>query len=351
MLTAAATQHESGFRWPWLMAVLAVVVVLLLASWTRRWWRRTPSDAALVAHTARLRTLPRYQELVRRRVLLGSVLSVAALVACGGAILLAGRNQEMQTTEQSDRTRDIILCLDASGSMAEADAEVLREFRKIVQGLQGERIGLTIWSGVAITVFPLTDDYEFVLDQLTEAANAFGSGGVYTEEYALFTAGTVVDWDVQSQLGDGLASCVQRFDRREEERSRAIVLASDNEPIGQGVFSLPDAAQLAADRGVVVHGIAAPSTAERPKAASQFETAATSTGGTFALLGEDGSAEAVVEAIGALEARRIELPPLVQVLDRPRLGTVVAGIGIVGLLAVWGVEGVLSLRGRREERS
>ena len=28
---------------------------------------------------------------------------------------------------------------------------------------QGERIGLTIWSGVAITIFPLTDDYEFAL--------------------------------------------------------------------------------------------------------------------------------------------------------------------------------------------
>ncbi|MFC5728723.1 MULTISPECIES: hypothetical protein [Nocardioides] len=339
---------ETGFKWLWLVVVLSVLVPLLLALWGLSGRRRTPSGAAYVAHAARLRALPRYRHLVRRRVILGGCLSLAALVACAGAIVLAGRVQEQQTTAQEDRTRDIVLCLDASGSMAQVDAEVVREFRKIVTGLEGERIGLTIWSGVAITVFPLTDDYEFVQEQLVEAEAAFGHGGIYSEEYALFTAGTVVDWEVQSQLGDGLASCVQRFDRRDEQRSRAIVLASDNEPIGRGIFTVPDAAEFAADEGIVVHGIAAPTTAERPRAAREFEDAMAGTGGTFALLGEDGSTEAVVAAIGELEAKKIERPPLVQVLDRPTLGTVIAGIGVGGLLVIWIVEGVLALRGRQE---
>jgi len=339
----------TGFRWLWLVVLLSVLVLVLLVVWTRSRRRRTPSHAAYVAHTARLRSLPRYRALVRRQVALGACLSLAALVACAGAIVLAGRVQERQTLEQSDRTRDIMLCLDASGSMVDVDAEVLREFSKIVEGLEGERVGLTIWSGAAITVFPLTDDYEFVQEQLAEAESAFGEGGVYSDAYAVFTAGTVIDWDVQSQLGDGLASCVQRFDRKEEERSRAVVLASDNEPIGRGIFTLPEAAQLAAEEGVVVHGIAAPMTADRPKARREFEAAVTTTGGTFSQLGEDGSTATVVEAIGELEAKEIDRPPLVQVLDRPRLGTVVAGIGVGGLVLVWIVEGVLALRGRRED--
>lgn len=339
---------ETGFRWPWLVPVLVLLVVGLLV-----WWARTrgrlPSDPAYVAHADRLRSLPRYQALVRQRVALGACLSIAALLTCAGAIVLSGRVQERQTMEQNDRTRDIMLCLDASGSMAEVDAQVLREFRTIVDGLQGERVGLTIWSGVAITVFPLTDDYDFVVEQLTEAEAAFGAGGVYSDEYAVYTAGTVVDWSVQSQLGDGLASCVQRFDRKDEERSRAIVLASDNEPIGEGIYDLEGAAQYAAQEDVVVHGIAAPLTAERPSALRLFEDAVQRTGGTFALLGEDGSAAAVVEAIGRLEAREIDRPPLVQVLDRPALGTVVAGVGLVGLVAVWIAEGAFAIRGRRRE--
>ncbi|WP_408896498.1 hypothetical protein ACJ5H2_16420 [Nocardioides sp. R1-1] len=335
------------FRWPWLALGLALLVLLLLALWLRPWRRPARSGAAYVAHAARLRDLPRYRVLVRRQVVLGACLTLCALVACAGAIVLAGRLQQRQTMVQEDRTRDIVLCLDASGSMAAVDAQVLREFRAIIAGLKGERIGLTIWSGAAITVFPLTDDYEYVVEQLAAAEQAFASGDVYSDEYAIFTAGTVLDWDVQSQMGDGLASCVQRFDRRDEERSRAIVLASDNEPIGSGIFAVPEAADYAREEEVVVHGIAAPKTAERPAAVEQFAAATAATGGTFALLGEDGSTRAVVDAIAALDAKPVRRPPLVQVLDRPRLGTVLAGTGVGGLALVWAVQGVLAVRDRR----
>ncbi|WGY03270.1 VWA domain-containing protein [Nocardioides sp. QY071] len=336
----------TGFRWPWLALALGALVLLLLVLWLRPWRRPSRAGASYVAHAARLQSLPRFHALVRRQVAFGACLTLAALVACTGAVVLAGRLQQRQTMSQEDRTRDIVLCLDASGSMAEVDAEVLREFRTIISGLRGERIGLTIWSGAAITVFPLTDDYTFVLEQLNAAEKAFASGDVYSDEYAVFTAGTVLDWDIQSQMGDGLASCVQRFDRNDEDRSRAVVLASDNEPIGAGIFSVPDAAAYAREKKVVVHGIAAPATAERPDAVQQFETAVTSTGGTFSMLGADGSAKAVIDAIAALDAKPIKRPPLVQVLDRPHLGTVIVGVGLAGLVVLWAVQGVLVLRDR-----
>lgn len=339
--------EDVSLRWPWLVIASAVVIVVLLLWWA--WGRggRPPADAAYVAHATRLRSLPRYQALVQQRRVFGILVSIAALVTAAGAIVLAGRVQERQTLAQDDRTRDIMLCLDASGSMAEVDADVLREFRTIVDGLQGERIGLTIWSGVAITIFPLTDDYDYVVDQLKQAEAAFATGDVYSDDYAVYTGGTVIDWDIQSQMGDGLASCVQRFDRRDEERSRAIVLASDNEPLGEGIFTVEEAASFAAEEDVVVHGIAAPLTAERPRAEQQFEDAMTTTGGSFALLGEDGSASAVVEAIGQLEATKLDRPPLAQILDRPRAGTLLAGAGLIGLLLVWLTEAVVSFRGRR----
>ncbi|UUW89828.1 VWA domain-containing protein [Pimelobacter simplex] len=343
------TREDTGFHWPWLVAVLGVLVLALLVGWLLRWRAHRPASgsASYVAHAGRLRALPRYRALVRRQVVLGTCLTLAALVACTGAIVVAGRVQERQTLAQSDRTRDIVLCLDASGSMAEVDRQVLREFRTIVDGLRGERVGLTIWSGAAITIFPLTDDYQYVVDQLYEAEKAFRDGTVISDDYAVFTAGTVVDWDVQSQLGDGLASCVQRFDRRDEDRTRAIVLASDNEPVGTGIYNVTEAAQYAADEKVVVHGIAAPRTADRPAAVREFRTAMTSTGGTFSLLGDDNSAGSVVRAIDSLEATPIERPPIVQIFDRPRLGTALAGIGLLGLALVWAAQGALALCDRR----
>ena len=55
-----------------------------------------------------------------------------------------------------------MLCLDVSGSMKELDENILRHFVRIAEGLPGDRIGLTIWNGAAISVFPLTEDAEYV---------------------------------------------------------------------------------------------------------------------------------------------------------------------------------------------
>ena len=79
----------------------------------------------------------------------------------------------MQATEPEVRNRDIILCLDGSGSMDRYNAEVVRQFREIVSGLRGERVGMTIFSGASITAFPLTDDYEFLTAELDRAEKAF----------------------------------------------------------------------------------------------------------------------------------------------------------------------------------
>ncbi|GAB2969299.1 VWA domain-containing protein [Nocardioides montaniterrae] len=337
-----------SLHWPWLSIGLAVALIALLVRWTRTRGGRPAGEAAYVAHAARLRALPRYRALLRRRIALGAAISIAALIACTGAILLAGRHQETRTIDQDESSRDIMLCLDSSGSMITIDSEVLAQFQQIVQGLKGDRVGLTIWSGSAVTVFPLTDDYDFILDQLAQAQDAFSSPDTISDTYLRFTSGTIVDSHVQSQAGDGLASCVQRFDRSSEHRSRAIVLATDNEPYGKGVFTLPQAGAYAKEHHIVVHGIAAPTTASRPNALDEFQRSVQVTGGTFSLLGADGSVATVVDSIERLEATRIKKPPLLQTIDQPHLGTVITGIGVGLLVVVWLVEGLLVLIDRDE---
>lgn len=349
VLAGGVVSSDRHFHWPWLMIALAALVVAVLVASAFVWRRRTPATAAYVAHAARLRALPRFRALVRRRVAFGAALSVTALVACTGGILLAGRMQVTRTTPQDESSRDIMLCLDSSGSMITIDKDVLDAFQQIVAGLQGDRIGLTIWSGASVTVFPLTDDYAFVQQQLTQAETAFASPDGYSAAYQQFTEGTVVNNNISSQAGDGLASCVQRFDHSGGHRSRAIVLATDNEPYGKGVFTLGQAAAYAKQHHVVVHGIAAPTVLARPAAEQEFSHAVRSTGGTFSVLGQDGSVSTIVDAINALEARRIKKPPLVETVDDPHLGTVVAGIGVGLQVLVWLVEGLFFLLDRDVE--
>ena len=112
---------------------------------------------------------------LRRRyhLLLGG--EVAALSIVGlAAVGLTMRPATDRQLERDVRNRDVMLCLDVSASMNELDAIVLRQFAELAAGLRGERIGLTIFNGSAITVFPLTDDAEFIEATLEEAATALG---------------------------------------------------------------------------------------------------------------------------------------------------------------------------------
>lgn len=347
---------EVAFRWPWLVALLTVLVVGILALWIRTWRRRTPPGAGYVAHAARLSALPRYRTMVRTRILFGALASIATVIAVAGTIILSGRLAQTSTFEEQLHARDVILCLDASGSMADYNVDVLREMQRIVEGLRGERVGLAIWSKATITVFPLTDDYDFARLKLDEAESAFdGLAGLFTsnedlEEYSDFIAGTQrMDGSatVVSQIGDGLASCVQRFSDSESTRGRAVILASDNEPYGEGAFTLMQASDYALEHDVVVHGIGTEGTEDRRTELAEFEEAVSRTGGIFGNLDTDASAEEIVAQIDQLEAAEIEQPPTVQQLDRPSTGIAVTGIGLGMLALVWLGQRLVTRSGRR----
>ncbi len=326
-----------------------MLVAVLLAWWgwrVRR--RRAPGrgEPLLAAHLDRLRVLPRHRVVVRRRRLLGGLLALGALVTVAGAAVVVARPQVVGTEQAEQRSRDIVLCLDASASMDDDNVAVVRAVREVVEGLAGDRVGLTLWSGAAVTVFPLTEDRDYVLDQLAVAERAFRRGD---EQYF---AGVQLPDPRASLIGDGLVSCAQRFDRPDEERARAVVLSSDNDPLGDGVYPLPEAASYAARRDVLVYGIGAPDLAEERRAAARTELAAAArrTGGLLALAGEDGATEQIVERIDALERARVQEPARAVRRDDPAWGVLVAAAGVVVLLLAWVVGGALAVADRLRAR-
>lgn len=299
------------FRSPWLgaLALAATVGVVALVTWRSRRRRPRPwGDDAPVANVAHALADRTFRSAVRRyRALAGAELAMLS-VAGLAATVLAMRPLSEQTREASAINRDVMLCLDVSGSMKELDESLLRRFVDISSGLPGDRIGLTIWNGAAITVFPLTDDGEYVtrmleyaVDQLNRGARSFVLG---TEEGG------------SSLIGDGLASCVMRFDRPDEERARTIVLATDNALAGEPIVSLDEAAAMAAARSIRVYGIAVDGHITDYDAA-ELEAATAVTGGAYLTTADERMVETVVEQIAEMEATRLEQPPEVVRDDRP----------------------------------
>ena len=81
------------------------------------------------------------------------VLLVMALVL---AIALVARPSTVDEGEERASSRDIVLCLDVSGSALPYDREVIDTYRTLVDNFKGERIGLSIFNSTSRTVFPLT---------------------------------------------------------------------------------------------------------------------------------------------------------------------------------------------------
>lgn len=314
----------------WWLTLIVLVGALVVAG--LGWWLsgrdKATRDAVLVAHTHRLTKLPAYRAAVaRQQVRLIGVATIIGLTLLPLAVA-AGRPGTEQTVDPVKRNRDIMLCLDVSGSMYATDRAMLHDFAEIVGSFRGERIGLVLFNNQAVTAFPLTDDYDLVEEQLTGYAEGFS---VFSDSEYDPIAGTFnIRIPSSSLVGDGLASCVNAFDHADQERPRAIILGTDNEEMGSGVYSLKEATQLAVDRKIRVYAL---NPASLKSTHAELSAATEKTGGRTWALDSPAATDEVTLNIEKLEATRVPNSSPVHV--RADLPTLPMSLGLLGLLALY----------------
>jgi len=315
-------------RQPWVVVpgVAALIVVALVVWWLLR--RRHQPGTVAVANTDLLRRLPEYHRALRAHRLRTLAIGAGAALVGLAAVVGAARPVERSVLNPEKDNRDIVLCLDVSGSMIDVDAEVVATFRRLAEGFKGERMSMVIFNSSAVPVFPLTDDYDFVNDQLRRAERALDT----LDPEDPFFAGTL-NGEGSSLIGDGLATCLRSFDHPELKRARSVILASDNEAAGKSLFTLPEAAQLASTGSIQVYGIN-PSDSPASSAAREMSSVVESSGGVYYPLKDLSAVPRILDAVTSREASRIPAAPEVVVHDAPTLPVALASFGLLALLAV-----------------
>jgi hypothetical protein len=316
--------QPTELRWPWLAALLAALLVGLVVWWASERAARQPIP---VSDTERLRRLPRFRTLVRRRRALAALHSLGALTAVAGCLLLAARPASVSAAPADQPSLDLVVCLDVSPSMLPLDADVVKAVRDVVDSLPGDRIGLSIFNGPSVTKSPLTFDRTFVDHLLDQAQTAFED-----RDRAFYKA---TDGYRTSLVAEGLIGCLDRFDRLDEERGRVVLVVSDNHPYGRRVQTLDDAARLARRLGVVVHALAPARLERRAEPLAEFRTAAEQTGGSLSVLEDPSAVDQVVSRIDTLERRRLVEPSREVTRDQPQGGLALAACGLGLLAVVW----------------
>lgn len=140
-----------------LVAAVAVVLIALtigLVVGLRRSGRTSGGDAARIAEpSACARCPPSAGHWLDGALALSGILALGATTAIVAGVV-AARPMSAQTVQPVDTSRDIMLCLDVSGSMTEVDVEVLTVFDELLDSFEGERIGLTIFNSSPVQIFP-----------------------------------------------------------------------------------------------------------------------------------------------------------------------------------------------------
>jgi uncharacterized protein with von Willebrand factor type A (vWA) domain len=306
-----------------LILALGVVLVLQVRSGRLSRARRTP-----VANTEALTTLPQFRRALRRHRIRMAALAGAGALLVGASLLGASRPVATTTERPESRSRDIMLCLDVSGSMAAHDAQLVRTFRDLVTSFGGERVGLVIFNASAATVFPLTDDYDFINDELDNAEGAL-SGADGTDS---FFAGTFNGWGT-SLIGDGLATCVTSFDRTDTVRARSVILATDNEVAGRQLVTVEQAGDLARTKAVRIYGLNPEANGPTAEAV-QLRQVVLGTGGQYYAMNDPAAIPGIVASVQAEEATLLRASARTVRSDDPALPVAATGLALVLVIAL-----------------
>lgn len=211
------------------------------------------TDGKKVANTQFIKDTEYYKKKIKKYTIISNtikILYVITAIICG---ILISRPIKFQTNE-TEYNRDIFLTIDLSKSEVEVNYELVKRFKEMIPNIKGDRIGIVIFNTNPVVLCPLTDDYDFIIDNLNtleEQLENARNKNISTNDdpgQALFYGGITTNSDERgsSLVGDGLAGTVYSFPdiKTNSDRTRIIVFATDNCVEGQEIVTLDEACEL-----------------------------------------------------------------------------------------------------------
>ena len=345
-----------AWHWPWaalagVLATLAIIVLIVVFA------RRNAADDTPVFSMDDDLNTEHASRLFRQWRALGRLAISVLVLALALAIVLVARPSQVDAGDERASSRDIVLCLDVSGSTLPYDREVIDTYLELVKHFKGERIGLSIFNSTSRTVFPLTDDYELVTKQLTSASKALKgvesqddidkmSDAEY-QDIANWLEGTQNRKDATSLIGDGVVSCAAMLPgfaygeanhaNADRQRAASIVLATDNVVSGKPTYSLTEALDLTQQTKITVDGLySGPKASESDQTTTDMKSAIESHGGIFLTQSNGTSIDELVRDIQSRRDTDVENKAKSSMVDAPGLWTLaLAVILIIWIVCAW----------------
>ncbi len=334
-----------------LLYIMVLLIVAIGVALFFRLKKEKDKSGIKAANTKRLRKLTLYRvkriESILLRVFFFAGLGVGLL----SSVLLFVRPYKSVPDKDDFNGRDIMLCIDISASNYSGIADLTDELIKTVEGLDGDRIGISLFNTSSVLYLPVTDDYKFAIKKLTAVSEYFKAEEAFQKEFgdkyeytyeipeserdrydelnatlSAFDQGTTAGYEIKgtSCVGEGLASALFSFpELMIEKRTRTLILITDNEPeyIQDELVSLEDACQMCVADDVTVFGIYPGTDIKKYQDGSQrraeFKSAVEEAGGKFYEKDAELDAERILDDIQAQSIKDTELAVSTKTVDNP----------------------------------
>ena len=319
----------------WLFIIPPIVLVAIVAiAWIhyrKHSHERDLKKVAVIAHTRTIKELPAYRQAVKRYKIMIVLAAVSFLVTIFSLTAVAARPVEVTIQNTKNQNRDIILCLDVSGSMDDYRNTLLAFFADIADKLRGQRVGFTIFDGRPANLIPLSDDYDEVIE-LTRDFMESPSG------YIRIVRGDTLQLNA-SAIGDGVMGCVNSLDRFEtNNRSQSIIIATDNnygtsQTANTQSVDIGQVANYAKRYGITFYGIYMEGGAASNYQIEQYKNATVATGGSFytvtqKTVSDESTTRSILQKVLAQEAAKAEGAPEVIKNDAPMTALIISSISL-----------------------
>lgn len=348
------------------IGIPAVLLLMVFCFFLRK--GRTYRGGRRVAGTEAVKKLSGYRKRLVWYRILSCIVTAGLVTGLISAMTLAARPQKTESTSQGVKKRDIFLCMDVSYSICDLNYELVTTLEKVVDGLNGDRFGISIFNTSTVLYVPMTDDYDFVKEKLEDLKDYFSlqkqymeiytriyaSYGFYTdpgdltelqdleEKLEVYDAGTLINNTTKgsSLIGEGLASCMYSFPRIEDQdRTRVVLLSTDNaeEHLKTPMLELNDAADLCRRKGIKVFGIfpdrssfdSVQNTTDYDSDLASLKTAVELTRGRVYVHSSSNSTDDIIRSIREEEAKEVDEITLVKTVDQPEKPALVLLISVV----------------------
>ncbi len=205
-----------SLKWPYILLFSLIPTAIIL--WQR--YRKPIRKPDFIAESAALSKLPSYKKITKRakkfRIIERSLLALTM----AGLLILAARPVMPVSSYNEEKSRDIVILLDVSGSMNEYIPTLLDVVERIYKENPGERYSIVAFKGMYNVVLPLTRDKVAFEEKIELLRQVYQHDNDPNYQFS----GTM---GFGTDIGEGVLGAVNRFTNLERYKSRNVILLSD----------------------------------------------------------------------------------------------------------------------------